>query len=54
MWAKRNFRLIVMIATDNKVFWIELNWNNIVDEDEVFGAVAETMQTITLGGEAIN
>ena len=23
--AKKNFRLIVVIATDNKVFWIELN-----------------------------
>ena len=26
VWAKKNFRLIVMIATDNEVFWIELNW----------------------------
>ena len=25
VWAKKNFRLIVMIATDNKVFWTELN-----------------------------
>ena len=25
VWAKKNFRLIVMIASDNKVFWIELN-----------------------------
>ena len=24
LWTKRNSRLIVMIATDNKVFWIEL------------------------------
>ena len=27
MWVKKYFRLIVMIATDNKIFWIELNLN---------------------------
>ena len=26
MWAKKYFRLTVMIATDSKVFWTELNW----------------------------
>ena len=29
MWAKKKIRLIVVIATDNKIFWTELNWTEL-------------------------
>ena len=59
VWAKKNFRLIVMIRTDNKVFWIWIwilpscSWSRTAQETNCSQTLAVGRNKTTAGAESI-